>query len=496
MSNNLQSKTSTESPDLTTIVDQNQGGRYNSSYVPTKADITNDITPINVDLVGKRIKKLRNNNDITDDIVENSDDILDDITQDEVNDVTDLDYQIEKSGFRLDWISFTVDLPQPDNDDEQLTTDERLEPVFSFFSDFDIELEDFEPCKSQNFYNAGLGYGSGFLKVMYNDLSENNANPKNNTTANIIITGQGCSFMYEQTTAENKEYYILSKVDEYARSITRLDIALDIVEPNILDLEEIGAKLDKNHCVTTKRSKNVVKEDDGQGNVLGHTRYIGSKKSGEGVYGRFYNKMAQATSKGLQLVEAVKQSGIWDRYELSINGNERCSQVVHAFLYDKEYLNDIDKIYKSLIAELITFKDKTYSQRTGRLLKKKEDWKTSDFWTNFLEGSRKFKFNSSSRDPQFKEILAWISASVMPSILVLDEILQQYDKSIFDELKNHSNVYERSKKQELAIKNAIKLPIDEINGILDDFKAGHLRKSYIKKVNRRVTVNGKDIQKK
>lgn len=480
MSKKLKSDKKAENLDLTT----NQGSSHNSSYVATRDDIKNDITLKN------RLSKIK---DIKNDITNLSNFKLD---SDIRNDITYnlLNQQVKASGYRLDWISFTVELPVEDD----LTRFERLEPVYDFFNCFDIDFDEFENITGQNFYNRGKTIG-GFLKVFYSEEDgEMQANARNMTTANIIITGQGCSYLHEMTKADNKEYYILSKVDEFAKNITRLDIALDLFERGILSLDKIGDKLDNNHFLSPKRSKNVIKEDDGQGDILGHTRYIGSKRSGKGTYLRAYDKLAQAKSKGLQLIDIVKETGFWERYEISINGDEHCRQVVNAFLYDEVTINDMDNIYKQLISSIVTFKEPTYSNK-GTLLKDKREWRTSDFWLEFLSNNQKFEFNSAGRDPQFIDMLSWISATVTPTLFVLDEILSNYDISIFDVLKEHNKDYTKSKKQERAILNATKLSRNEIDTVLNDFKAGVLKKSYIKQLNkdiqRRVTLNGEDIHK-
>lgn len=484
MSKKLKSKKNATSLDISTIVDENQGSSHNSSYVATNDDIKSDITLKN------RLSKI---NDVKNDIANLSNFKLD---NDSKNDITHnlLNQQVKASGYRLDWISFTVKLPLDDN----LTRFERLESVYDFFDCFNINFDEFENITGQNFYNKGKTVG-GFLKVFYSEEDEENtANTRNMTTANIIITGQGCSYLHEMTTTTNKEYYILSKVDEFAKNITRLDIALDLFEPGILSLDKIGEKLDNNEFCSPKRSKNVIKEDDGQGDILGHTRYIGSKRSGKGTYLRAYDKLAQAKSKGLQLIDIVKKTGFWERYEISINGDEHCRQVVNSFLYEEDTLNNMDKIYKQLISSIVTFKEPTYSAK-GILLKDKREWRTSDFWLEFLSDNQKFEFNSAGRDPQFIDMLSWISATVTPTLFVLDEILSNYDISIFDVLKEHTRSYTKSKKQERAILNATKLSKSEIDTVLKDFKTGELKKSYIKHLNkeiqRRVTLNGEDLYK-
>lgn len=479
MDKKLKSTKTAENLDLTT----NQGSSHNSSYVASNGDIKSDITLKN---------RLSEINDIKNDITNLSNFKLD---NDIRNDITHnlLNKQVKASGYRLDWISFTVKLPLEDN----LTQFERLKPVYKFFNSFNIDFDEFENITGQNFYNKGKTVG-GFLKVFYSENDEEvQANVRNMTTANIIITGQGCSYLHEMTKADNKEYYILSKVDEYAKNITRLDIALDLFEPGVLSLDKIGEKLDNNEFVSPKRSKNVIKEDDGQGNILGHSRYLGSRGS-KGVYLRAYDKLAQAKSKGLQLIDIVKKTGFWERYEISINGNEHCSQVVNSFLYEEDTHNNMDKIYKKLISSIVTFKEPTYSAN-GTLLKDKREWRTSDFWLEFLSNNQKFEFNSAGRDPQFIDMLSWISATVTPTLFVIDEILSSYDISIFDVLKEHNRTYTKSKKQERAILNATKLSKSEIDAVLEDFKAGVLKKSYIKQLNRdiqrRVTLNGEDLYK-
>jgi phage replication initiation protein len=480
MSKKLESIKTAENLDLTT----NQGSSHNSSYVASNGDIKSDITLKN------RLSKI---NDIKNDITNLSNFKLD---NDSKNDIIYnlLNQQVKASGYRLDWISFTVDLPLEDD----ITRFKRLEPVYNFFDCFNINFDEFEIITGQNFYNRGKTIG-GFLKVFYSEEDEKNpCNVRNMTTANIIITGQGCSYLHEMTTTDNKEYYILSKVYECAKNITRLDIALDLFEPGILSLDKIGEKLDNDEFVSPKRSKNVIKEDDGHGDILGHTRYLGSR-AGTGMYLRAYNKLAQAKKKGLQLIDIVKQTGFWERYEISINGDEHCRQVVNSFLYEEDTHNDMDKIYKQLISSIVTFKEPTYSAK-GTLLKDKRDWRTSEFWLKFLDDNQKFEFNSAGRDPQFIDMLSWISATVTPTLFVLDEILSSYDISIFEVLKEHNRTYTKSKKQERAILNATKLSKNEINAVLNDFKAGELKKAYIKQLNkqleRRVTVNGQDISKK
>lgn len=480
MSKKLKSNKKAENLDLTT----NQGSSHNSSYVAVNGDIKSDIT------LKDRLSKIK---DIKNDITNLSNFK---INSDSKNDITHklLNKQVKASGYRLDWISFTVELPVEDD----LTRFERLEPVYEFFNCFNIDFDEFENITGQNFYNKGKTVG-GFLKVFYSEEDgEMQANARNMTTANIIITGQGCSYLHEMTMADNKEYYILTKVDEFAKNITRLDIALDLFEPGILSLDRIGEKLDNNHFLSPKRSKNVIKEDDGQGDILGHTRYIGSKRSGKSTFLRAYDKLAQAKSKGLQLIDIVKETGFWERYEISINGDEHCRQVVNAFLYEEGTVNNMDGIYKQLISSIVTFKDPTYSNK-GTLLKEKRDWRTSEFWLNFLSDNQKFEFNSAGRDPQFIDMLSWISATVTPTLFVLDEILSSYDISIFDVLKEHQRDYTKSKKQERAILNATKLSRNEVDTVLKDFKAGVLKKSYIKQLNkdiqRRVTLNGEDIHK-
>ncbi len=64
----------------------------------------------------------------------------------------------------------------------------------------------------------------------------------------------------------------------------------------------------------------------------------------------------------------LKKLVFWERYEISINGDDHCRQVVNSFLYEEDTHNNMDKIYKQLISSIVTFKEPTYSA-IGTLLK-------------------------------------------------------------------------------------------------------------------------------
>lgn len=408
------------------------------------------------------------------------------------------DEQIQGSGYKIDYITLTIETTQQKTTEKgellPITTMERLLPVYQFFKEFDINVSDFEDANGLNHYTNGLSYGGGFIRVNYNEWDNIRAKENNNHTANIIITGQGCTFLHSRAKGSNPEYYILSKVHEYAKNITRLDIALDVFEDGILDLNVVADKLDNNEYVSPKRSKNVIKEDDGHGEILGHVRYLGAKSSGN--FGRFYDKMAQYKKEGNQLPKACT-NGIWYRYELQFGST--AVDVINAFLFDPVYFCNMDKLYKSIIAKWVTFKDRTHTP-TGRLMRNKRNWRTSEFWTHFLEKTPKFEFNSATRDPAFIDMMSWISASVMPTINILDEILRHHNLDIYDLLKQHQPTANRSKKQELAILNAIDLEKYEVDEIVDSFVTGKLRRAYLKRENKRIMKeremqqNGQDLQ--
>ncbi len=68
-----------------------------------------------------------------------------------------------------------------------------------------------------------------------------------------------------------------------------------------------------------------------------------------------------------------------------------------------------------------------------------------------------------------------------PTLFVLDEILSNYDISIFDVLKEHTRSY-TIKEAERAILNATKLSKSEIDTVLKVSKQVS-KKSYIKQLN-------------
>lgn len=78
-------------------------------------------------------------------------------------------------------------------------------------------------------------------------------------------------------------------------------------------------KLVKGHYRSSKKTYNVVKQANVNGDIKGYTLYIGSQaKSSAGTYFlRCYDKFAQYKEKAQIPPKQAIDTGIWQRYEIS-----------------------------------------------------------------------------------------------------------------------------------------------------------------------------------
>ena len=168
-------------------------------------------------------------------------------------------------------------------------------------------------------------------------------------------------------------------------NITRIDIALDDYD-ELVKFDAIEQKLKKGHYRSSKRSYNIVKTSDQNGQKLGETIYIGNARTASGsrgnVYARMYDKLAQYREKN-QLVtsdvrEHWKKTGkeVWQRYEISFSKNYTNS-IVEAILNGES----IDKIFKGSLRNLLEI-------LTPRG-KNKNRWYKTKWWEDFFAVRRK-----------------------------------------------------------------------------------------------------------
>lgn len=375
--------------------------------------------------------------------------------------------------YKIDWLSFSV----KNYDDEPTSTlDENLLELLGY------DFKEFGEDSGKNYYNRGVSIGN-YVNVYWNDYTDEKNPVRRNSskTMNVVYTGQGSTDLALRNDNDwVKIFTILTQYeprnkpkskdeeDKPAVNITRIDIALDDYD-ELVKFDDIEKKLKKGHYRSSKRSYNIVKTSDQNGQKLGETIYIGNARTASGsrgnVYVRMYDKLAQYREKNQLVTSDVrnhwKKTGkeVWQRYEISFSKNYTNSIV-------EDILNgeSVDKIFKSSLRNLLEI-------LTPRG-KNKNRWYKTKWWEDFLKYDEKKGFDLPNRDVMLAETLEWLRVAVLPSLNVMEKIGKERGFDIYDLLRNARKPSELSKKQSRLIADTRTKSDETINEYLTKFLLG------------------------
>lgn len=385
----------------------------------------------------------------------NKSDVISDVKKVDV-----ADYNPQENGYKIDWLSFSF----PSDQLNDVLNDVMIDK-------FHYDINVFEKGKGRNFYNTGLTLG-GYVNIYYNDVNEAVYGYSTNT-ANIVFTGQGMTDVVNRvgdTLEVLKTVFSIKDV-----SIARVDIAFDnfFKDSEVPSLELISSKLDSKEYRSPKRSHNIIKESDTEGNDLGHTIYLGkhTKTSAGNYYLRVYNKYGQYTNQKMAILPSIaEQTGCWERWEFVFT-KAKAHNIVNSLLNEPRYQNDVDIIFKEMLNTTVQFIEPTLTNSGNEASRKR--WKVCEWWTAFLTSPIKYKFKNSDVDADFERMLIWLSNAVAPTIKTLSIICENYGYDFFDLLQNFPFKDELSKKHIRAI-NDDKLNQDRVNNLISLFVNGNL----------------------
>lgn len=376
--------------------------------------------------------------------------------------------------YKIDWLSFSV---RCYDDEPTNTLDENILELLGY--DFAEEFS--QDISGKNFYNRGASLGN-YVNVYWNDYTDtkNPVRKNSSKTMNVVYTGQGSTDLALRndndwakifsilTTYESKNKPKVEAEAKPSVNITRIDIALDDYD-ELVKFDDIEQKLKKGHYRSSKRSYNIVKTSDQNGQKLGETIYIGNARTASGsrgnVYARFYDKLAQYKEKN-QLVtsdvrEHWKKTGkeVWQRYEISFSKNYTNSIV-------DDILNgeSIDKIFKNSLRNLLEI-------LTPRG-KNKNRWYKTRWWEDFLQYDERKGFGLPERDVMLAETLEWLRVAVLPTLNVLEKIGKEREFDVYDLLRKAKKPNELSKKQSRIISDTRNKSDETINDYLTKFLLG------------------------
>lgn len=375
--------------------------------------------------------------------------------------------------YKIDWLSFSVK-----NYDEEPTStlDENLLELLGY------DFTEFETGSGKNYYNRGASLGN-YVNVFWNDYTdtENPVRRNSSKTMNVVYTGQGSTDLALRNDNDwVKIFTILTQYeprnkpkskdeeDKPTVNITRIDIALDDYD-ELVKFDDIEKKLKKGHYRSSKRSYNIVKTSDQNGQKLGETIYIGNARTASGsrgnVYARMYDKLAQYREKNQLVMSDVREhwektgKEVWQRYEISYSKNYTNS-IVEAILNGES----IDKIFKTSLRNLLEI-------LTPRG-KNKNRWYKTKWWEDFLQYDERKGFDLPERDVMLAETLEWLRVAVLPSLNVLEKIGQERGFDIYDLVRKAKKPVELSKKQSRIISDTRNKSEETINDYLTKFLLG------------------------
>jgi phage replication initiation protein len=237
---------------------------------------------------------------------------------------------------------------------------------------------------------------SGHISVLFSGTED--------MGVHVILSGRGCR-EYETggTILE-----LLDRIMLHDGKCTRIDMAMDDRTGSIIPFEKIKEAIRLGYISSRwKTSMEYIKRKLADGEIIGHTVNIGSRKSK--MYMRIYDK---AMEQGLDTP--------WFRIEMEIR-EERAEKLQDILLFE----DNIGQVYAKIINNYIRFLEPSGDTNRGR-------WPTAPWWENLIQEVKKLKLTRKPEDRTVEDVRSWVKQQVGPSLAVL--VLA--DDGAFDDIIN------------------------------------------------------------
>lgn len=275
------------------------------------------------------------------------------------------------------------------------------------------------------------------------------------------LSGAGCEKY--RVTERLKE--ILEYVYENGGEVTRLDIAVDVVENDVFTITDFDESFTQNLYVSRKKTLKRFQEFSETGELKGYTVYLGNPRADTGtqgnIYLRLYRKDLELKSKSQPLPTWAGEAEIIERYEISINGKRKTRDVVRLILLGKSLI----ELHSSLLLNMIRFK------KQGRN-KQKTRWKDDPRWLAFLDNQDVF-VSTETKERNLLKTLEWVKTSVLPTLVLLQKGAEEQGLSFdFGSLiSNHVLNDDDLNKNQSDIKSRLEnLNFEELNELFSVFE--------------------------
>lgn len=267
----------------------------------------------------------------------------------------------------FDWLEFTVH-----NMDEEKVILQVLE----------LKLADFIILpKGRYGYKSQMT--SGHISVLYNGTDE--------MGVHVILSGKGC----REYEANCTLLELMDRIMLYDGKCTRIDMAMDDKTGSLIPFDKIKEAVHKGYvCSRWKTSTEYIKRKLQDGEIIGQTINIGSRKSK--MFMRIYDK---AMEQGLSIP--------WFRIEMEIR-DERAETLQDILLFE----NNIGQVYSKIINNYIRFVEPGSDSNRGR-------WPTAPWWDNLIQEIDKISLTRKPEDRTVEDVRSWVKQQVGPSLAVL-----------------------------------------------------------------------------
>ncbi len=334
-----------------------------------------------------------------------------------------------ENSYLIDWLSFTI---QTDINGVGKSA------VKGFLEKMGLDSLPFlEKETGRHGYNRSMSI-QNYINIYYNEVKFNQFAEENAEKLDRIVkmgvhfefSGQGCRILEQE-----KNWMDWFKIlDNMNVRYSRLDIALDDFI-GLLDFDVMEEKIKKGEVISLSRTRNIdssldfkkAEKLDNNGNSKGKTIYFGNRQSLMMI--RFYDKKKEQEEKKL-----FCSYDFWQRYEIVLK-REKATDFINKLKTGVDFA----ELYLKVLAGLIRFVDRGSDKNKAR-------WKTSEFWSDFIEGSKGVKLESKNLAPSIDKTIKWVDESVLTSLQLLSEVAKLGDLDFLEILKT-SRAREKSDRQ-------------------------------------------------
>lgn len=367
--------------------------------------------------------------------------------------------------YKVDWLAFTI----------SCTNLQYKITIKRILDSWGYDLDLFEEIPGRYFYNSGLTIGY-YFNIFYNDPAKE-VSQNSSSSINFQLTGNGCTDLgyHLERLLDSKDdeanwLHLFKWLIQMGCKITRVDLALDDFH-GYCNFETMIKHLKQGYYRSVKKTYSINRGADQRQNSKGLTIYVGKMPAGGAgsagvIYARFYKKLDEFKEKNQLAPKIARDSGVWDRYEISFS-KKKARKVVDAIIQASSF----GKIYFGVLRDLIEFLNPVRNQN-GNLYRNKDNWQLCKWWADFLQDAEKVKIGSdASRETNLPELLQWVRTAVVPSLRLLEQIGLENNFDIYQLIKQCDVTF--AKKQKRLLKDSRHIPDKLLKLYLDQFKEGY-----------------------